>query len=57
MEWFDALNLISVPREHNTMENKSAISASTFQPSEELLNGQGKMEVNFKPLVPDNADQ
>jgi hypothetical protein len=53
---FSALDLISVPREHNNLADKLAVSASTFQPSEELLNGQGKMEVNFRPSVPDNVD-
>jgi len=56
MEWFHALDLISVPREHNNLVDKLVVSTSTFQPSEELLNGHGKMEVNFRPPVPDDVD-
>jgi hypothetical protein len=56
MEFFGALDLISIPREHNSLADKLAISASTFQPSEELLIGQGKMEVISRPSIPDNMD-
>jgi ribonuclease HI len=56
MEWFSAIDLISIPREHNNLVDKLAISNSTFQRSDKLLNGQGKMEINFKPSVPDNID-
>jgi ribonuclease HI len=56
MELFSALDLISVPREHNNLADKLAVSASTFQPSKELLSGQGKMEVIFRPSIPDNVD-
>jgi hypothetical protein len=56
MEWFSALDLISVPREHSNLADKLAVSTSTLQPSDELLNSQGKMEINFRPLVPDNID-
>jgi hypothetical protein len=55
MEFFDALDLILIPREHNSLADKLAVSAS-FQPSEELLSGQGKMEIIFKPSVPNNMD-
>ena len=37
MEYFDALNLISIPRYENSLANKLAVVASTLQPSEELL--------------------
>ena len=30
--------------------------ASTLEPSEELLNGKGKLEINFRPCVPDNME-
>jgi ribonuclease HI len=56
MEFFDALDLISVPKEHNSLEDKLTVSVSTFQPSKELLSGQGKMEVIFRPSCPDNMD-
>ena len=33
-----------------------AVAASTLQPSNELLNGQGQLEVNFRPSVPENLE-
>jgi hypothetical protein len=56
MELFDALDLISIPREHNSLADKLAVSTSTFHPSKEMLSGQGKMEIIFRPSVPDNMD-
>ena len=56
MEFFDALNITEIPREHNILADRLAVVASTFQPTEELINGEGKFEVNFRPSVPDNVD-
>ena len=56
MEWFDALNLQEVPRELNVLAYKLAMVASTLQPSDEMVNGNGKMEINFSPSIPDNID-
>jgi ribonuclease HI len=56
MEWFHSLYLILVPREHNNLAYKLVVSFSTFHCSEELLNGKGKMEVNFRPSILDNID-
>jgi hypothetical protein len=33
-----------------------AVAASTLQPSEELVRGKGKLEIIFRPSVPDNLD-
>ena len=57
MEHFDALNLTSIHRDENSLADKLAVAASTLQPSEELLNGDGKLEINFRPSVPNNMEQ
>ena len=54
MEFFDALNLTSIHRDQNSLEDKLVVVASTLQASKEMLNGDGKLEINFRPLVPDN---
>ena len=41
MEYFDAIDLTSIPREQNSLADSLAVAASTLQPSNELLNGQG----------------
>ena len=56
MEYFDALNLTSIRRDENGLANKLVVAASTLHPSEELLNGDGKLEINFIPSVPDNME-
>jgi hypothetical protein len=56
MEFFDALDLVEIPREMNGKANNLAVAASTFQPTDELMNGHGKMEVIFRPSIPDNLD-
>ena len=40
----------------NGLANKLAVAASTLQPSDEMVNGNGKMEINFRPSIPDNGD-
>ena len=56
MEHFDALKLTSIHRDENGLAYKMAIEASTLQPYEELLNNDGKLEINFRPSVPDNME-
>ena len=56
MEWFDALNIQKVPREINGLSYKLAVAASTLQPSDEKINGNGKMEINFKTSILNNVD-
>ena len=56
MEFFDALNLEAIPREQNKMANHIAVVASSLQPSQELLDGDGKLEINFRPSVPNNME-
>jgi hypothetical protein len=55
IEFFDAIDLISIPREHNNLADSLAVAASTVQPSEDLLHGKGKLEIIFRPSVPDNV--
>ena len=42
MEWFDALNIQKVHKEMNGLADKLAVAASTLQPSNEMINGNGK---------------
>jgi hypothetical protein len=57
IEMFDAMDIISVPREQNSLADSLAVAASTLQPSEDLIKGDGKLEIIFRPSVPDNVDQ
>ena len=56
MEWFDALNIQKIPREMNGLADKLVVATSTLQPSDEMINGNGKMEINFRPSISDNVD-
>ena len=56
MEYFDSLNLTSIHRDEYNLADKLAIAESTLHPSKELLNGDGKLEINFRPSVPDNME-
>ena len=56
MDWFDALNLQKIPREMNGVADKLAVAASTLQPLDEMINGNGKMEINSRPSIPDNVN-
>jgi ribonuclease HI len=56
MEFFEALDLIEIPREMNSKAYSLVVAASTFQPIDELMNGHGKMKVIFRPAIPDNLD-
>ena len=56
MEWFDALNIKNNHRETNGLAEKLEIVASTLQPSDEMISGNGKMEINFRPSILENID-
>ena len=56
MEFFDALNIEAIPRDQNSASDKLAVSASTLQPSDEMLEGDCPLEINFKPSIPDNIE-
>jgi len=55
MEWFDALSLEEENRMFNERVDALAIANSTLQPCKELLEG-GKLEIIFRPYVPDNVE-
>ena len=42
MEWFDTLNIQNIPREMNGLADKLVVVASTLQPSDEMISGNGK---------------
>ena len=52
MEFFDALDLVAIPRDQYNL----VVAASTLQPTEEMMNGDGKLEINFRPSVLDNME-
>jgi hypothetical protein len=56
MENFDALDLVAIPRDHNFKADELAVVASTLQLSQDLMDGNVKVEVIFRPSVPDNVD-
>ena len=56
MEWFDALNIQKIPREMNGLADKLVVAASTLQRSNEMINGNGQMEISFRPSILDNVD-
>ena len=54
MQWFDALNIQKIHREMNGLADKLAVVASTLQPSDEMISGNGNMETNFRPSILNN---
>ena len=56
MEFFNALNIEAVPRDQNSASNRLAVSVSTLQPSDEMLEGNCPLEINFRPSVLDNVE-
>ena len=56
MEFFDALNIEAVPRDQNSAADRLTVSTSTLQPSDEMLEGDCPLEINFRPSIPDNIE-
>jgi hypothetical protein len=56
IELFDAFAIKVVPRERNVVVDALAVATSTLQPCRELVNGECKMEVIFRPSIPDNLE-
>jgi ribonuclease HI len=52
----DALNFITIPREHNSKVDELAVAASTLQLSDGLIDENISVEVIFRPLVLDNLN-
>ena len=40
----------------NGLADKLAVETSTLYPSDEMISGNGKMEINFRPSILDNVD-
>jgi ribonuclease HI len=53
---FRKLSIEAIPREENHVADALAVSASTLQPCEGPLHDQCKMEVLFRPSIPDNLE-
>ena len=53
---FRIMSLEAIPREENHVVDDLAVSASTLQPFEGPLHDLCKMEVLFRPSVPDNLE-
>jgi hypothetical protein len=51
------MNLDEAHSKTGTGADVLAMSASMFHPSDELMNGQDKMEVTFRPSIPNNLEQ
>lgn len=56
MEYFDALDLEAILREQNSSTDELAVAASTLQLSNGLIKDKIKMEVIFRPSVPDISE-
>jgi ribonuclease HI len=53
---FEVVSIEVVPREENYVADALAVSASTLQPCEGPLQNLCKMEVLFRPSIPDNLE-
>jgi ribonuclease HI len=53
---FKRISIEAVPREENHVADALAVSASTLQPCERPLHNQCKMEVLFRPSIPNNLE-
>ena len=56
MEYLNALDLMAVPWLKNSEVDKLAIVPSTLEFNEEMIKGNGKFEINFRPSIPDNLN-
>ena len=54
MEYFNALDVMALPRLENSEANKLAVATSTLEFTEELIERNGKFEINFRPSILDN---
>jgi len=50
------MDLIVIPRDQNSLVDSLAVATSTLYPSEDLIKGKGKLEIIFRPSVPNNID-
>ena len=47
---------MAIPRSENHEADKLAVAASTLEFSEELVKGDEKFEINFRPSIPNNIN-
>ena len=55
-KYFEVVSIEEVPREENYVVDALAVLASTLQPCEGPLKNLCKMEVLFRPSIPDNLE-
>ena len=53
---FDAFSIKAIPMEENTLADALSVTACTFEIPECLKEKNCKIEVLFRPSVPDNQD-
>lgn len=53
--WFDAFNIIYIPRSDNSRVDALAVSAALFMPHSDFRQNTFAIELINKPIVPDNA--
>jgi hypothetical protein len=53
---FHAFPIIIVPREENVQINALVVVATTLQPCQEIIQRKQKMEVVFRPSIPNNFE-
>lgn len=53
---FDHIEFIAIPQECNVKADRLAVAASSLQKSPEIADKEVKMEVIFRPSVPNNVD-
>ena len=56
MKVFEVVSIEEIPREENYVVYALVVSTSTLQPFEGPLQNLCKMEVLFRPLIPDNLE-
>ena len=56
MDYFDAINLIAIPREQNSKADELGVAASTLQLPDSLIDENISVEVIFRSSVFDNMN-
>ena len=50
------MDLIAIPRDQNNLDDSLVVATSTLRPSEDIMKGEGKLEIIFRPSIPNNID-
>jgi hypothetical protein len=56
MDFFEAFDIRVVPGEQNFKADMLAVVVTTLEPCDELVFGESKMEIIFRPSVPDDLE-